>query len=300
MQPGAWTFAPLAILEARNLSPGAKNAYMAICSFIWPRGADRITAAEKIIAEGYGVTDRTFRRHAAELAKVHAIGIVRRSGVASTYVLLDLDKADLGRADRQEPTPEIQPEPESEPRTIEVGVDRHKTEHAKTNIRKTSRSSIAATNRRKLAIAFLQAVFREKNTQQGLLRQHSPEEILWAKRELDHKPGRVKNPPGLVVYFLGLPKDKKNLTAAANEVEHEAMKKALLREDQVERAREQREQTEKSLTEWLNEQPDKAETLEQAKEYVKLELKGSKANFQTVFHATRGYLWKIRRQRERN
>lgn len=321
-RPGAWTFTPLAVLKSRDISQGAKSAYMALASFVRSSDQSEVCESEHRLAETYGASARTFRRHAAELKAAEFITVEERPGRPSVYIFLQPEiegqQALFDQAPRTQPAREIRkprPKPAGPPRTKPArptgplpytpsgeGLRKQKSDinAATTKLDRDSERLGAGQEpgqRGRLAAAFLSRYFSRKSAEK-LLRKHGPAKVLFAARQLQVRQEPAKIPPALIRHILTEPADQARVEADANEVEGKALKADLDAQDKAIRKKTADNKKKIDLHTWLGKQPDKDEIMVRAKNDAKFRNAGKALSFRALRTSVDKFLRKERQRRD--
>ena len=316
-----WTPTPDHVITARDLSHGAVRAYLCIMRLIRYKDSVECTASALDIAESYGVKQRAFFYHRAELVKGGYISIRNEVGKPSVHILLapeiegqkDMFEAEPAQDIARVPTQDIARVPTQDiarvpllslSRLSERDPEERKAAAANTKAMPLLHDAPARPpcEFSTAAAAFLSQFFNQGDAEK-LIREHGAAKVLHVKRQLAVRQSTPKNTPGLIRVILRQPIAEAEATATAREILAEARKEQEQAQDVAER-RKRREaapwepQTPGEIWTWLDKQPDADFIRTAAKKEATLTC-GTKANAKTVLAAMQGCLWREFERRKR-
>lgn len=284
-------------------------------------------ATETEIAGSYKVTVRTFQRDLCELTKA---GLIRyhKDGRENIYVFLDPEDADLnGKHGRyrkavkkrkatsascvrdQKATPKScisgeKATPASPKRVTPVSrIPQGVTKRGQNAEETANRTAIDSREQRgppgtlpaHLAARFLKQLEFPLEDKRRLLRKYKASRILEVRRRFNIKAakGYPKNPRGLVLTMLAQDEISQGEASAASFDAQEAYEKRK-RRGEVKKA-------DRDIHAWRKAQPDAEELLERAEKDVAFMAggNGSRLSKATIPVLLKGFLWRVRKQRER-
>lgn len=320
-------FSPLVnwALASTQLSHAAKCCYAAIAGLIFDSRSHKLAASENDLANRYNSTARSFRRHLQELVDVRLLTVEHRSGRSSFYHLCNPLAAELGSSKHvfakvdeieeheeelvhyaeyvEEPkTQQIQPRSKmtAVQRVLpykEIESPKGDSDNKQCTVEQPAIKPRRHSEFDRPAIGFLQQHF-DTGASRFLYSRYSAEKILHARSVYERRKRAPNNPAGFIRYVIRKKYDPQVVTSNANEVLHLDLKREFALERSRESAARHRAEKEKSLSQWLEEQPDRDQLIERAKRHVLLAC-GEHSDRKTVGMAVRGFLWRQRASRGR-